>query len=1263
MIFIFLADRSRGTGKILKEDREELKVLGLPVQVIRHQEQWYLRLPHELKADRKNPLQEGRSLRISHTVRQEHADLYVLSVPQGYGTYVRCHYPRRPFTIGSSLQDDIFLDLPILREAAWYIDPGKRLIRKKEGLLLGSLNEELITDEAAFQSGDIFCCLYLRIVFHDEFLMINSLFPLRECFVRRMPGRKDVLLPSRGMLKVHHDRPKEEKAEVICRLKLPQMPEEGFTSQLLLAMAPALMMSSASLLSGSLNAYRGYMAGRSFIEVLPGILLPGVMLLSALLWNPLQRRYEKKQRRKKKQKILDRFKAETDAFIAEMQQQNRLYGEYAEAVTMLPQMYEENFMQEHLFYLHDDAAVILYLGCGSHILAIHHEQELHSDEKEITEVLTGIDEAYEAIDDTAALFDLSQYRRIVIEGDYEQLFLHILHTVRYLYPRVSICIFCPQEERKDRYVLRECASFGADGRRMLFDSEEELHESVHDPSFAQQNVIILAFHLKDDIDPGIDCMTVYFEKDEFRHRCLLRVKADGNDLHMEDLLMHRDLHTRMESIPDRDLIMKIRNPAQKEWQGMSAGSGFLAMLKAENIAQLKISQRWQMNEKEESLKCVIGTDREGNRIVLDLDETGQGPHGLLAGTTGSGKSELLLSMIMSLAVSYSPRRLQFAIIDFKGGNSFQALMREGCRLPHLTALLSDLDAEDMKRALFCLRDLLRQREMLFREMGSRKNVPVRNLKDYRRHHRDGEGIPELADVVLIVDEFAELKRERPDFLEELVRIARLGRSLGLHLILATQKPGGIITDQIWSNTRFRICLKVSEKQDSAEMIRSPDALYLKDPGSFILCVDEKMQKGRCGYLHQPYETAHRTVCILNEKGTVEKESDRDKESSESEFSAVMQEILSLSPDTAAAMWTAVLPDLHVYDDLWQPGLLGLADDYEHQVYRAIESQHEETCFHAVLSPEPAETASFIRSLIFARLYGQRENEECYLIDDMKIIQPESAEKSRLLNNCLKTADEERNTNLFRRLLQDDGIARTVIISDLAALYQSSEDYRMQLRRIMNHCAGRHLDLWFFCRTSSALSYQEASLMHEIWCLRNDSANEIQSFLQLPWKGRLHRSGHGLCRREDLLECAWFQIDDELLHDELKAAKTAGNIFRLPYMKEVIDASDYTGEGIPLGILHESYEWYAADENTVIVFVYEDECESLKAYLRENSCISFCRYEEWRMDPSAFRKKDVILIGEAAEDHLRCRHRSRRPEEGEGLLLRNGKSEVLRFVKM
>ena len=266
--------------------------------------------------------------------------------------------------------------------------------------------------------------------------------------------------------------------------------------------------------------------------------------------------------------------------------------------------------------------------------------------------------------------------------------------------------------------------------------------------------------------------------------------------------------------------------------------GFLEMYDVGKIEQLNSLSRWKLNNPMLNLSAPIGSGKNGEIISIDLHEKYHGPHGLIAGMTGSGKSEFIITYILSMAINYHPYEVQFILIDYKGGGLAGAFENKntGLKLPHLVGTITNLDVNEIKRSLASVESELKRRQALFNKAREISGESTIDIYKYQQMYRDRIVTEPVSHLFIICDEFAELKTQQPEFMEQLISTARIGRSLGVHLILATQKPSGIVDPQIWSNTRFRICMRVQEKSDSNEVIKCPDAAFLKQTGRFYFQV-------------------------------------------------------------------------------------------------------------------------------------------------------------------------------------------------------------------------------------------------------------------------------------------------------------------------------------------------------------------------------------------------------------------------------------------
>ena len=291
---------------------------------------------------------------------------------------------------------------------------------------------------------------------------------------------------------------------------------------------------------------------------------------------------------------------------------------------------------------------------------------------------------------------------------------------------------------------------------------------------------------------------------------------------------------------------------------------FLEMYDVGRIEQLNTLSRWRTNDTSLSLAAPIGIDANGNIISLDIHEKYHGPHGLIAGATGSGKSEFIITYILSMAINYHPYDVSFVLIDYKGGGLAGAFEKKNVRLPHLVGTITNIETSELQRSLASIKSELRRRQVIFNEARNNTDEGTIDIYKYQKLYHEGAVKEPIPHLLIICDEFAELKQQQEDFMDELISVARIGRSLGVHLILATQKPAGVVNDQIRSNSKFGICLKVQEKEDSVDVIKRPEAAELKRPGQFYMQVGNNEyfvlgQSGWAGALYYPSDVVKKKV--------------------------------------------------------------------------------------------------------------------------------------------------------------------------------------------------------------------------------------------------------------------------------------------------------------------------------------------------------------------------------------------------------------------
>ncbi len=250
----------------------------------------------------------------------------------------------------------------------------------------------------------------------------------------------------------------------------------------------------------------------------------------------------------------------------------------------------------------------------------------------------------------------------------------------------------------------------------------------------------------------------------------------------------------------------------------------LDVLGLDDLTAAAMCRRWSAAEGS-GLRVPIGSagGRDGPETV-HLDLVADGPHALVAGTTGAGKSELLRSLVAGWAATFPPDRLALLLVDYKGGAAFA----EAAHLPHVLGVVTDLGPEEAARALRSLEAELRRREAVLGVLG------VRDIAAHPTHGRQAKppGVEPMPRIVVVVDELAALVAELPTFLDSLLQLAARGRSLGLHLVLGTQRPGGVVSAAVRANCALRCCLRVPDEADAIDVVGSaaPAHIDRRQPG-------------------------------------------------------------------------------------------------------------------------------------------------------------------------------------------------------------------------------------------------------------------------------------------------------------------------------------------------------------------------------------------------------------------------------------------------
>lgn len=496
------------------------------------------------------------------------------------------------------------------------------------------------------------------------------------------------------------------------------------------------------------------------------------------------------------------------------------------------------------------------------------------------------------------------------------------------------------------------------------------------------------------------------------------------------------------------------------------------MLDIFQVEDLDLSKRWSESQVYKTMAAPIGVKSSNELVCLNISDkgNGHGPHGLVAGTTGSGKSEILQTYILSIATLFHPYDVGFVIIDFKGGgmaNQFE-------NLPHLIGTITNIDGREIDRSLLSIKAELIKRQEMFSEAG------VNHINDYIKLYKAGKVDVPMPHLIMIVDEFAELKAEYPDFMKELISAARIGRTLGVHLILATQKPAGVVDAQIWSNSKFKLCLKVQTKEDSNEVIKSPLAAEIVEPGRAYFQVGnneifELIQSAYSGANVPESGDSNERVFTIYErnlwgkkKAVFSNKKNTESSSEVSQLDAIVDhvsmyckanDIDKLPGICLPSLDTVIKTDAFDYNSDSDAGYVvpvGFYDDPEMQKQDVVNFEVSKDNIYIVGSSQSGKTV-LLQTLVYGLIKKYTPKQVNLFIVDCGSMVLKIFEDSKHVGGVVTSGDDEKCKNLFK-LLNSIVVERKKILSskgvgNFASYLEAGYDDMAQIVVVIDNMAG------------------------------------------------------------------------------------------------------------------------------------------------------------------------------------------------------------------
>lgn len=869
------------------------------------------------------------------------------------------------------------------------------------------------------------------------------------------------------------------------------------TTPIALLIVPSMTMGMASVATAAITIINLQTNGSSLLTAIPTSLMAFSMLLGSVLWPILTKKRERKAARESEELRNTKYTQYLKMMDAEIQAEIALQKEIL-AENCIPALACVNRILKVDATLWNRASTqndFLQLRIGQGTIPVncefaYPERKFSMEDDHLLQELYGLALRPKLIQNAPVTYSLREHPISGLIGERAQavqvargLIAQIMAL--YSYDEVKLCVLYDEEEKNIwdfakwlphcwsneedvRFVasdLNGCKQLSAYFETILASRREE--NASNKPSAIPHYVVFATNReqvakipfIRTVCEEGAACgFSIIYLCDAVRDlpkECSMVVELTNGDAR---LFNKNDITGQaLEFTPDDTKQLQMKSLAQSlakvkldlgdQSYLLPAMLSFLQMFQVGRVEHLNALTRWKENNPSKTLQTPVGVDTTGDVAYLDLHEKVHGPHGLIAGMTGSGKSEFIITYILSLAINYHPDEVAFILIDYKGGGLTGAFESDQYVLPHLAGTVTNLDGGSIKRSLISIQSELRRRQAVFSEACRVSGEGTMDVYKYQQLRRAGvvkEAVPHL---FIIADEFAELKAQQPEFMAQLISTARIGRSLGVHLILATQKPSGVVDDQIWSNARFHVCLKVQDRADSMDMIKRPDAAELSATGRYYLQVgfNELFELGQSAWSGAAYipqndavQQQDNTIAVLDAQGHVvatSKLKNRNQTNNEQgkQIIAVNRYLHQLAQEDnihALPLWLPPIPAIIVYDALvkkYHPkaespwvlnALVGEYDDPFNQRQDGLYVPFSQDGNMLLYGAANTGKGVFVNAMLWALLHKHNPDTLRLYLLDFGSESLKSFVKAPQVGDVLLATDEEKMQNLFKMLRKE-----------------------------------------------------------------------------------------------------------------------------------------------------------------------------------------------------------------------------------------------------
>ncbi|MFV0479689.1 MAG: FtsK/SpoIIIE domain-containing protein [Anaerorhabdus sp.] len=877
------------------------------------------------------------------------------------------------------------------------------------------------------------------------------------------------------------------KFKSICELSKPHK------TSLLISIAPTLLMSVAALLSGGISAYNGYQRGSGWQEVMPMMILPMVMIFSILLIHPLQKYYEKKRNND----LLLRRNKKIENSLEQVTNQLEIYKEKIKhcdnqrffSMEKLSQWLVEH--QQNLFFKekqHDDFLKI-GLGFGKIESGISFSN-LPNDEdciyySHVQKIMSEWEFLYErwifldlkvtsclAIVDSSELWFNFILMQLVIYHDPRDIEINFIATQQWIFNH-SFIYGIPHSKNDDgtRNIITNYQQF------INLQRQKNNKKKIY---FIQDTSILNAESIRDDI-----CFFMVKEEGDIPFACQSYL------LHSHStILVNENGKTQINFVGEKLYNKNVKEIAQCqiERKNQKTKKTLFDLFQVEDAKSLNIFSRWNKEKTELSVPIAFGDHEQ--IFNLNLHENQHGPHMMIGATTGAGKSEFLITFLTSLMINFSYTQIQYVIIDFKGGGLADSFKHNNKVSPHCVGVLTNLDDYEIARVLVSFRIECKRRQILFAQLKKLKNLSAMNIDLYIQYWDKSLNLDYLPHLFVVVDEFAELRQQAPEFIDELISVARLGRSLGIHLILATQKPSTVVSPEIWSNVRCKVCLRVQEKQDSFDMLQSDKAFYLSKVGEFYCKVDQKEYHATCAWSNASSIIEQDEVALVDEQGVALKKYHQFNSSQVTQLSQVLEIINGITlQEKPAPLWLSPLDKLEGVQKSEDGLVLGKVDNYYEKKQEWLTHQFEQDSHGLFFSLSSDEKHKMILTILTSLSFQKRK---VTFIDSSS-----NFEYINKINRINYINLKEDIKGFFKNLIitfQSNKNPHCVIISHFPQFSENQQDWIYNFEQLLRDGPKYQLHFLIFSTTATTIPYRWISYFGQRYCLAMKQKDEICAIL-------------------------------------------------------------------------------------------------------------------------------------------------------------------------